>query len=104
MRFIQGGRRLGLSLAGIRTLLDVRDTGACPCETAETLIGQRIGEIDTQLAQLTRLRDELAGFVAQCSTPDHPCPEPEPGTWQPREEAATMRDCCDDCDCELGCC
>src|SRR4051795_1243160 len=37
MRFIQGAQRLGLKLADIRTLLDIRDTGSCPCEPAGDL-------------------------------------------------------------------
>src|SRR5580692_6706285 len=63
MRFIQGTRRLGLRLADIKTLLDVRDTGTCPCEPAEDLLRKRIGELDAELARLTALRVDLVAMV-----------------------------------------
>src|SRR4051812_43447304 len=37
MRFIQGAQRLGLRLADVRSLLEIRDTGRCPCEPAGEL-------------------------------------------------------------------
>ena len=35
LAFIRGAQRLGLTLADVRDLLAVRDTGDCPCEPAE---------------------------------------------------------------------
>ena len=64
LRFIQGAQRLGLRLAEIRELLDVRDRGECPCEPAASLLHQRLTEIDEEIGQLSRLRDDLARFVA----------------------------------------
>jgi DNA-binding transcriptional MerR regulator len=81
--FIRGAQRLGLRLAEIRELLTVRDTGVCPCGPAETLLQQHIGEIDRELARLSRLRAELTGMVAGLSAPSEPCPDPVPGTWCP---------------------
>jgi DNA-binding transcriptional MerR regulator len=34
LRFIRGAQRLGLRLAEIRELLDLRDQGQCPCDGA----------------------------------------------------------------------
>jgi DNA-binding transcriptional MerR regulator len=82
--FIQGMQRLGLRLADIRELLALRETGACPCEPAASLLRHRLQRIDTELARLTELRNELAAFVARIPAAD--CPEPSPGTWRPREE------------------
>src|SRR3954466_14835553 len=42
MRFIQGAQRLGLRLADIRTLLEIRDTGSCPCEPAGDPLPRRL--------------------------------------------------------------
>jgi DNA-binding transcriptional MerR regulator len=92
MRFIQGAQRLGLRLADIKTLLEVRDTGICPCEPAEDLLRKRIGELDAELARLTALRVDLAAMVERL--PDD-CPEPAPGTWKPRQERQEeVRTCC----------
>jgi DNA-binding transcriptional MerR regulator len=81
MLFIRGAQRLGLRLAEIRELLAVRDTGACPCGPAETLLCEHIGEIDREIARLARLRADLARMVAGLSGPSGPCPDPVPGTW-----------------------
>ena len=81
MLFIRGAQRLGLRLAEIRELLAVRDTGACPCGLAETLLSEHIGEIDREIARLTALRAELSGMVAGLTTSSGPCPDPLPGTW-----------------------
>lgn len=50
LQFIQGAQRLGLRLSDIRELLDLRDTGACPCEPAAALLHRRLEQIDGQLA------------------------------------------------------
>jgi inosose dehydratase len=59
LRFIFGAQRLGLRLREIKTLLEVRDTGQCPCAPAEVLLHQHIDEVDRELARLTALRAEL---------------------------------------------
>ena len=79
--FIRGAQRLGLRLAEIRDLLAVRDTGACPCEPAESLLRRHVTEIDQEIARLAALRAELAGMLAAMPGPD--CPDPLPGTWCP---------------------
>lgn len=79
--FIRGAQRLGLRLAEIRELLAVRDTGACPCCPAETLLRRHVGEIDQEMKRLAALRAELTGILTAMSGPD--CPDPAPGTWCP---------------------
>lgn len=81
LRFIQGGQRLGLRLREIRTLLEVRDTGTCPCEPAEVLLRQHIGEVDAEIARLHALRSELVAMADALPAGD--CPDPAPGTWCP---------------------
>lgn len=81
LRFIQGAQRLGLRLREIRELLDVRDTGECPCEPAETLLKRRVGEIDQEISRLAGLRTDLERMLA--AIPGPTCPDPQPGTWCP---------------------
>jgi DNA-binding transcriptional MerR regulator len=88
MLFIRGAQRLGLRLAEIRELLAVRDTGACPCGPAETLLSEHIGELNREIARLTALRAELSEMVAGLTASSGPCPDPVPGTWC----AASRRD------------
>ena len=79
LRFIQGAQRLGLRLREIRDLLQVRDTGACPCEPAETLLRRRMAEIDQEIVRLSALRADLEQMLTAIPGPG--CPDPEPGTW-----------------------
>ncbi|TVZ05400.1 hypothetical protein EAS64_12645 [Trebonia kvetii] len=78
--FIRGAKRLGLRLAEIRELLEVRDTGACACEPAETLLRQHVAEIATEIERLSALRDELLAMLTAMPGPD--CRDPLPGTWR----------------------
>ena len=103
MLFIKGARQLGLTLEDVKTLLAVRDTGTCPCEPAEDLLRTRITDIDTEIAELTRLRTTLTDMVERI--PDD-CPQPVPGTWTPRTaggEPAMSCDCCEDEYCTCCC-
>ena len=61
--FIRDCQRLGLTLREISSLLEVRDTGECPCEPAEQLLQRHIAEIDAEMARLARLRSELVDMV-----------------------------------------
>src|SRR5947209_4672865 len=81
LKFIQGAQRLGLRLREIRDLLTVRDTGVCPCESAETLLRRRVAEIEREIARLTALRGDLDRMLTALPGPG--CPDPEPGTWCP---------------------
>jgi DNA-binding transcriptional MerR regulator len=82
LRFIQGGQRLGLRRREIKTLLEVRDTGQCPCEPAEQLLRTHVAEIDRELARLRSLRRELVAMADRL--PSRDCPDPTPGTWRPK--------------------
>jgi hypothetical protein len=77
--FIRGAQRLGLRLAEIRELLAVRDTGACPCEPAEGLLRRHVAEIETEMARLAALRDDLLGMLAACQGPAAPTRCQAPG-------------------------
>jgi MerR family transcriptional regulator, mercuric resistance operon regulatory protein len=83
--FIRGAQRLGLRLAEIRDLIAVRDTGRCPCGSAEVLLREHVAEIDRETARLTRLRAQLTGMIAGLSAGSAGCPDPFPGTWLARD-------------------
>ena len=83
--FIQGCQRFGLRLRDIKALLDVRDTGECPCEPAADLIDRRLAEVDAELARLSRLRGEIAAIAGRFEPGPGCCPAPVPGTWTSEE-------------------
>jgi DNA-binding transcriptional MerR regulator len=81
LRFIQGGQRVGLRLREIRDLLEIRDTGVCPCGPADELLRRRLAEVDVEMQRLALLRAEIAAMVD--ALPSENCPDPSPGTWRP---------------------
>ena len=81
LAFVSGCQRLGLTLADIRDLLAVRDTGICPCEPAEEHLTRRLAEVDAEIVRLVSLRAQMATMLA--AIPSGDCPPPAPGTWCP---------------------
>lgn len=59
LRFIKEAQRMGLRLADIKELLDVRDGGQCPCGHTDALVERRLAQVDEELARLAHLRDQL---------------------------------------------
>ena len=60
LRFIGQAKTLGLSLAEIRDILDIRRGGRMPCRNVVRLLDQRIREVDHTLTELRQLRLSLA--------------------------------------------
>ncbi len=84
LRFVRGVRRLGFGLGEIREVLALRDRGEPPCSYVAELIEQRAAEVDGQIAELERLKRELAELRdrARRLRPDDCGPEgllPHPG-------------------------
>lgn len=59
LSFISGAKRMGLRLADIKELLDVRDRGQCPCGHTKSLVERRLAEVDAEIQQLTDVRAQL---------------------------------------------
>lgn len=58
--FIHRGQAVGLTLAQILQILQIRDRGQAPCEHVRGLLTERTAEIDEQIARLQELRQSLA--------------------------------------------
>jgi DNA-binding transcriptional MerR regulator len=71
LRFIKGAQRVGLRLREIGELLTAMDEGQCPCPETESLLRQRMAEMDAEIVRLVELRRELARLVNEA--PD--CPQ-----------------------------
>jgi DNA-binding transcriptional MerR regulator len=59
LSFICGARRMGLRLADIKELLDIRDRGQCPCGHTKDLVERRLSEIEAEIRQLSAVRSQL---------------------------------------------
>lgn len=77
LHFIRRGQAAGLTLAQIRTILQIRDDGRAPCTHVAGLLEQRIREIDSQLAELRALRDTVSDLHMAAT-------EAEPDTCSPQ--------------------
>ncbi|RZU78064.1 DNA-binding transcriptional MerR regulator [Micromonospora kangleipakensis] len=75
--FIRRGRAAGLTLAQIRDILTVRDTGHAPCGHVRQLLAQQLNAIDGQLNDLRALRGTVAQLydAANNAEPDACPPE-----------------------------
>jgi DNA-binding transcriptional MerR regulator len=76
LRFIRRSQAAGLTLAHIRTILEIRDAGRAPCGHVEKLLADRLEEIDRQIADLRELRVTVAALHGAAA-------EPEPYTCAP---------------------
>jgi DNA-binding transcriptional MerR regulator len=59
LTFIRASKRMGLRLADIKELLDVRDRGQCPCGHTQELVDRRLAEVETEMQQLAAVRSQL---------------------------------------------
>ena len=57
--FIRRGRAAGLSLAQIREVIEVRDSGDAPCDHVHRVLTERLADVDRQIADLQLLRATL---------------------------------------------
>lgn len=59
LRFIRRARALGLSLAEVRQVLELRQAGQAPCDHVLGLLDAKLAAIDRQLRELRSLRRRL---------------------------------------------
>jgi MerR family transcriptional regulator, copper efflux regulator len=71
LAFIKRLQSLGLSLQEIGKCLVVYDRGELPCDDVKSKLEAKVIEIDRQIAELNRLRQELTEIVGHWS------PEPD---------------------------
>ena len=68
--FIRRGQRAGLTLAQIRDILQIRDSGQAPCGHVAQVLGSRLAELDRQVADLLELRATVARLHEDATTPE----------------------------------
>ncbi|AFY61063.1 heavy metal-responsive transcriptional regulator [Synechococcus sp. PCC 6312] len=63
--FIKKAQALGLALDEIRQILNVRDRGELPCEMVQSLLTQKIQQLNTQISQMQMFKQELEAYQTQ---------------------------------------
>ena len=59
LAFIRHAQAAGFTLADIRGVLAIRDSGQAPCQHVSVLIGEHLARVERRIAELTRTRDVL---------------------------------------------
>lgn len=77
LRFIKGGKALGLSLGEIREILDAWNEGESPCGHVSALLDAKISALDRRIAEMTEFRDRLRAYKEKVEAtppaPNTPC-------------------------------
>lgn len=75
LAFIKRSRELGFSLAEIRALLDLVDTGSYTCSEVHDMTTKHLATVRKKVADLRRLERVLKEMTAECNRGDVPeCP------------------------------
>jgi len=78
LSFIRNAQAAGLTLAEIRGVLELSDSGQAPCEHVGTLIDAHLRRVEARLAELTLARESLLVLAAKAASADpSACPEGE---------------------------
>lgn len=75
--FIRRARAVGLTLAHIQDILQLRDSGDAPCTHVRDLLAHRPVELDTRITELTALRATVADFYQDVAAADPARCEPD---------------------------
>lgn len=68
LRFIRAAQAAGLTLAEIRSVIEVRDDGDVPCRHVEALLGDKLADVRDKQRQLAVLEHELIELIERSAT------------------------------------
>ena len=66
LAFVRHSRALGFTIEEVRSLLDLSDHPDRACAEADRIASRHLDQVETKIAQLGALRDELARIVGRC--------------------------------------
>jgi DNA-binding transcriptional MerR regulator len=64
LRFIAHARDMGFPMESLKSMLSLAERKDAPCARVDALVEEHLAEVDKRIAQLTRLRGELAGMLS----------------------------------------
>ena len=65
--FVRHARELGFDLAAVRALLALQEQPEASCEDASRIAQAQLAEVESRIARLLSLREELSRMVGECS-------------------------------------
>ena len=75
--FIRRGQAAGLTLAQIRDIIEIRESGDAPCGHVHQLLTERLADVDRQIADLQALRATLVRKRDRAGSADPSTCEPD---------------------------
>lgn len=63
LRFIRSAQAAGLTLAEIRSIIDIRETGEAPCTHVGDLLGAKLAEVRERREQLAGMERDLEALL-----------------------------------------
>jgi DNA-binding transcriptional MerR regulator len=70
LAFVRHAQAAGFTLAEIRDVLAIRDSGQAPCQHVSVLIGEHLAQVERRIAELTRARDALKDLQRRAAATD----------------------------------
>jgi MerR family transcriptional regulator, copper efflux regulator len=70
LAFIRHAQAAAFTLADIRGVLAIRDSGQAPCEHVGVLIDEHLAQVERRIAELTRARDALKDLQRRAAATD----------------------------------
>jgi DNA-binding transcriptional MerR regulator len=70
LRFIRSAQAAGLTLAEIRSVIELRTNGTAPCRHVESLLADKLAAVRSRQAQLVALEHDLVPLLERSSTLD----------------------------------
>lgn len=67
LAFIRHCRTLGISLAEVRLLLDLKDSPQATCDDVDALIARHVDDTARRIRELQQLQEELQALRGRCS-------------------------------------
>ena len=64
--FVRHARELGFDLAAVRALLALQEQPQASCEDASRIAQEQLEAVESRIARLLLLQDELARMVSEC--------------------------------------
>lgn len=75
VQFIKKAQTLGFSLEEIREILNIHQQGDIPCERVQSLLQDKIEQLDHQIQQMMSFKSELEDY-RDCWATNQPRPQP----------------------------
>ncbi len=87
VQFIKKAQALGFSLEDIGEVLTVHQRGDLPCEFVQSLLQDKISQLEQQIAQMTAFKGELEAYRDRWAATQ---PRPQPGDICPLIETVPL--------------